>query len=188
MGVQVDMSEYGTRLTIYAPDDESGAAMLNVIRATAPAAGAQSHLGDGVKTEPVKIGVADLHPDVVAAARSLFESGHFYQAEFEAFKSLEHRVRRITGLTQSGVSLMGAAFRANSPMIDTSTDPGQPGSDQREGYLALFRGAMLAIRNPKAHLPSRTLDPQDTLEYLALASLLHRRLDEAASRVDPRGL
>lgn len=179
VGVHVDMSSYGTHLTIYAPDDESGAAMLNMIRATAPGSSAEPDSGDPGKTAPAQIGVADLHPDVVAATLSLFKSGHYYEAEFEAFKSLEHRVRQITGLAQSGVSLMGAAFGTSSPLIDTATDPGQPGSDQREGYLALFRGAMLAIRNPKAHLPSRTLDPQETLEYLALASLLHRRLDGA---------
>lgn len=179
VGVRVDMSAYGTHVTIYAPDDESGAAMLNMIRATAPGSSAQPNPGDPGKTAPAQIGVADLHPDVVAAALSLFESGHYYEAEFEAFKSLEHRVRQVAGLTQAGVSLMGAAFGTSNPLIDTATDPGQPGSDQREGYLALFRGAMLAIRNPKAHLPSRTLDPQETLEYLALASLLHRRLDGA---------
>lgn len=178
-GVQVDMSAYGTRITIYAPDDESGATMLNLIRATAPVARAQFSSIDKVKAKPVQIGVADLHPEVVIAALSLFESGHYYEAEFEAFKSIEHRVRQITGLTQSGVTLMGSAFGTNNPLINTATDPGQPGSDQREGYLALYRGAMLAIRNPKAHLPSRTLDPRGTLEYLALASLLHRRLDGA---------
>lgn len=179
VGVQVVMSAYGTRITIYAPDDESGAAMLNLIRATAPVAGTRSSSVDRVNATPVQIGVADLHPEVVSAALSLFESGHYYEAEFEAFKSIEHRVRQMTGLVQSGVSLMGAAFGTNNPLIDTATDPGPPGSDQREGYLALYRGVMLAIRNPKAHLPSRTLDPRDALEYLALASLLHRRLDGA---------
>lgn len=101
VGVQVEMSVYGTQIAIYAPDDESGAAMLNLIRATAPVARAQSSSVDQVKAKPVQIGVADLHSEVVIAALSLFESGHYYAAEFEAFKFIEHRVRQITGLTQS---------------------------------------------------------------------------------------
>lgn len=36
---------------------------------------------------------------------------------------------------------------------------------------------MRGIRNPGAHELAAEQDPQEVLEYLALASLLHRRLD-----------
>jgi hypothetical protein len=54
--------------------------------------------------------------------------------------------------------------------------------DEREGFHAIFRGAMLGIRNPGAHELFLTGDPQQALEYLAFASLLHRRIDVAVAR------
>jgi hypothetical protein len=43
---------------------------------------------------------------------------------------------------------------------------------------------MIGIRNPKAHEVSRGDDPHEALETIALASLLHRRLDVAEGRLD----
>jgi uncharacterized protein (TIGR02391 family) len=56
---------------------------------------------------------------------------------------------------------------------------GQSGKDEQEGFGALFRGSMLGVRNPRAHDLFRTQDPQQALEYLGFASLLHRQLDSA---------
>ena len=38
---------------------------------------------------------------------------------------------------------------------------------------------MLGLRNPGAHELFKPADAHETLEYLALASLLHRRIDGA---------
>ena len=62
-------------------------------------------------------------------------------------------------------------------------EAGRNGQDEREGFLALFRGAMLGIRNPKAHELFTLEDPQRALEYLGFASLLHRRLDTAEHKL-----
>ncbi|WP_374208665.1 TIGR02391 family protein [Pseudarthrobacter cellobiosi] len=99
----------------------------------------------------------------------------------EAFKSLEVRVRKLSGLDQSGASLMTTAFAAKSPILDVATEDGRSAQDEREGFMALFRGAMIGIRNPKAHELFREEDPQQALEYLAFASLLHRRIDLSGS-------
>lgn len=72
---------------------------------------------------------------------------------------------------------MAAVFKAKSPILDVATEDGRSGQDEREGFMALFRGAMIGIRNPKAHELFREEDPQQALEYLAFASLLHRRID-----------
>lgn len=57
--------------------------------------------------------------------------------------------------------------------------PAKAVKDEREGFQALFRGAMIGIRNPKAHEVFKAEDPQTALEYLGFASLLHRRIDHA---------
>ncbi|WP_427008261.1 TIGR02391 family protein [Pseudarthrobacter sp. H2] len=119
----------------------------------------------------------NLHSDVQKAAGDLFADGHMASAVSEAFKSLEVRVRLLSGLDQSGSTLMSTAFSSKSPILDVATEDGRSGQDEREGFMALFRGAMIGIRNPKAHELFREEDPQQALEYLAFASLLHRRID-----------
>lgn len=123
----------------------------------------------------------NLHPEVQTAAGDLYADGHHQAAISEAFKSLEVRVRNLTGIQKSGTSLMGDAFafKSGTPPLDVATETGQSGNDEREGFAALFRGSMLGIRNPGAHELFKPTDAHETLEYLALASLLHRRIDGA---------
>lgn len=178
-GVRVNASHAGTHITVYAVNDEAAAALLNAVRAAMPAEPVRAMAPNHQENIGIQLCVPDLHPLVASVAATLFDSRHYFEAQFEAFKSLESRVREMTRSDKSGVDLMGHAFRASNPLIDTATESGRSGTAQREGYLALFRGAMLAVRDPGAHMQARDLDPRDTLEYLAFASLLHRRLDAA---------
>lgn len=127
-----------------------------------------------------------LHPEVATAARSLFESGHFAQAIFEALKALEGRVQAQSGLAEFGVDLMRRVFRAKEPLIDVGVESGSSGDAEREGFGHIFAGVSQGIRNPKAHGLIRQDDPVRAMEYLALVGLLFRRLDDAlTSNADP---
>lgn len=121
----------------------------------------------------------NLHREVQAAAGELFADGHYEAAVQEAFKSIDVRVRSMTGIDKSGVPLMLDAFRAASPRIDVSRHSGKSGEDEKQGFEAIFRGVMLGMRNPGAHELFKDGDPQQALEYLGFASLLHRRIDDA---------
>jgi uncharacterized protein (TIGR02391 family) len=121
----------------------------------------------------------NLHQRVQEAAGDLFADGHFASAISEAFKSIEVRVKQATGIDQSGAKLMAEAFQPLNPKLNVATETGQSGKDEREGFQALFRGAIIGIRNPKAHELFKAEDPQTALEYLGFASLLHRRIDHA---------
>lgn len=133
-----------------------------------------------VRTSPVRRLTVELfHGEVIRTAGDLFADGQYQAAVSEAFKSLELRVRKLLSSRQSGVKLMQEAFGSDTPKLDLSTHQGQSGKDEREGFLALFRGAALGIRNPLAHETLTDTDPQHAMEYLALASLLHRRIDSA---------
>ncbi len=124
----------------------------------------------------------NLHANVKIAAGSFFADGHYEAAVHEAFKSIEVRVQTMTGIDKSGVALMSEAFRAAEPVVDVSEHNGKSGQDERQGFEAIFRGVMLGIRNPGAHELFREGDPQQALEYLGFASLLHRRLDQHETR------
>ena len=121
----------------------------------------------------------NLHPEVQSAAGDLFADGHYEAAVQEAIKSLDVRVRAITGIDRSGVALMLEAFRAASPKINVSRHSGKSGEDEKQGFEAIFRGVILGMRNPGAHELFAEGDPQQALEYLGFVSLLHRRINSA---------
>lgn len=126
-----------------------------------------------------RLSVENLHTEVIHSSSDLFADGHYEAAVSEAFKSIEVRIRTITGSTQSGVKLMGEAFGGSEPKVSVANATGQSGKDEQEGFGALFRGSMLGVRNPRAHDLFQLQDPQQALEYLGFASLLHRQLDSA---------
>lgn len=134
-----------------------------------------------VQSRPQRLSIemSGLHPEVVDSAGLLFSDGHFSQAVFEALKALETRVREQSGLDLSGRDLMAQAMAGDPPLINMSIEAGRSGRDEQEGFRFVFMGAMQGIRNPKGHLLVKQDDPQRALEYLALVSILFRRLDDA---------
>jgi uncharacterized protein (TIGR02391 family) len=129
-----------------------------------------------------RIGIQALHPNVIAAASDLFTDGHYSQSIFEALKALERRVREQSNLDLSGRELMTRAFAGDPPPIDLAVEQGQSGRDEQEGFRFIFMGVTQGIRNPKGHELVAQDDPQRALEYLALISVLFRRLDDARDR------
>ncbi len=128
-----------------------------------------------------RLALENLHPEIVDASGDLFADGHYAPAILEAFKRVELRVRSQSGMAGSGQELMSRAFSGDPPAIDVRVEAGQSGEDEQEGFRFLFMGAVRGIRNPKAHEAISQIDPQRTLEYLGLASILMRRLDDAAN-------
>lgn len=135
------------------------------------------------RVPPVRrLSIENLHAEVISSSSELFADGHYEAAVSEAFKAIEVRVRTMTGSAQSGVKLMGEAFGGADPRVSVASSAGQSGKDEQEGFAALFRGAMLGVRNPRAHDLFKPRDPQQALEFLGFASLLHRQLDGAVAK------
>jgi uncharacterized protein (TIGR02391 family) len=124
----------------------------------------------------------DLHPDLPAVVRSLFDNGHYAQATLEAFKFLDEEVQRISSSSEYGTGLMMRVFGGNSPTLKLNTGLSMSDQNEQEGYKFLFAGAMQGIRNPRGHRSGIVDDPDICLDHLSLASMLLRRLDEAQLR------
>jgi len=124
----------------------------------------------------------NVHGDLPADVRRLFDNGHFAQATFEAFKFVDEEVQRISGDADFGKSLMMRVFGGNTPVV--ALNPGMTTSEknEQEGYQFIFAGAMVGIRNPRGHKSGMVDDPDVCLDHLALASMLLRRLDDAGLR------
>ena len=120
-----------------------------------------------------------LHQSVATASRRLFLDGHYAQAIFEAFKTVNNFVKQRTGLNLDGQQLMATAFDERHPSLVINGGRSQSDNDERLGFKFLYMGAMTGIRNPKAHENTNQDDPTRTLKYLALASLLVEVAEQA---------
>lgn len=128
-----------------------------------------------------------LHP-TMSVALALAKDGRMSEAVLEALRSVEERVRSLSARDDFGHTLMESVFGARPPQLDITTTTGLPAEDEREGFRLLFIGAMLGLRDPRLRDPHSsggavpaTVD--ETFEYLAVASMLMRRLDCAQSRL-----
>jgi uncharacterized protein (TIGR02391 family) len=120
----------------------------------------------------------EFHPEVIRASKSLFETQHYAQAIFEAFKAVNNFVKQKTGLSLDGKDLMAKVFKEEGPIIKLNELKTRSEQDEQEGFRFLFMGAMVGIRNPKAHDNITQPDPHRALEYLGFASLLMKRIEE----------
>jgi uncharacterized protein (TIGR02391 family) len=125
-----------------------------------------------------RLSIEHLHHEVISAASGLFTAGHYASAVHAAFESIDARLRQLAGIDQSGAPLTADA-PSGKPKLAFPTPTRRIDLDDQKGFLSLFRGYRLADRDPKTHPPTNPADPQHALEYLGLASLLHRQLDIA---------
>lgn len=121
-----------------------------------------------------------LHP-AMSVPLALAEDGRMSEAVYEALGLVEERVRVLTASERSGQLLMESVFGTNPPRLNFTTTSGQEAEDEREGFRHLFIGAVLGLRRlPDQGGAAAALD--ETWEYLAVASMLMRRLDRAEGR------
>ena len=149
------------------------------VAATAPVRDAAAQPDRKTRT---RLTLEGMHEEVLASASGLYADGHYSQAIFEALKALEVRVREQSRIDESGRDLMTKAFNGDPLPVDLRHAGGRSGDDEQEGFRFLFMGAIQGIRNPKGHDLVTQDDPERALEYLGLASLLFRRLDDARER------
>lgn len=127
-------------------------------------------------TQQGSVALASLHPVVAEIAGALFNDRYYAQAAFEAFKALEVRLRKLSGLDLSGRDLATQALSGDPPRVVVSRHDGRTGADEQDGLRFIFMGVMQGLRNPGGH-ELDALDRQEALEELAVASLLMRWLD-----------
>jgi len=124
-----------------------------------------------------------LHPEIKKVSGSLFKTGHYSPSIFEAFKLVNIYVRKKSGLKdKDGTDLMHSAFNENNPILMLNPLKSLYDKDEQQGFRFIFVGSMQGIRNPKAHEIKELKDPQKALEYLSLASLLLKIVDDCKKK------
>jgi len=105
---------------------------------------------DGSAPSPKEITrVLNLHPRIADVTADLFEDGYHWEAVFAASKALVNFVKERSGQHQlDGTGLVRTVFSRNNPILAFNDLQDQTDTDEQEGMMHLFEGAVLGIRNP----------------------------------------
>jgi len=127
----------------------------------------------------------DVHLDVLRFCRAELLQRNYFHAVLEASKSVADKLRGLARTTGDGSPLVDATCSlASGPRIAFNSLATEWERSEQTGVATLMKGLFSTFRNPAAHAP-RVLwatSRQDALDMLTLASMLHRRLDEATVR------
>lgn len=123
-----------------------------------------------------------IHPDIVKVVQRKFVFNMYSEAVRSALVEIEDKIRKIvktkTGNELSGDTLMRTALSPNNPIITLDNIDTQEGKDIQKGYMDIYAGSMVGIRNPKSHR-NFEIDKVKAIHFIFLASLLMKKLDEA---------
>ena len=119
---------------------------------------------------------------LIQCTRALFADGHYSVAVEKAFVYVEYLVKQRSGLSgKYGSNLMQTVFSVHNPLISLNAGATDSDRDEQLGYMDVFAGAMTGIRNPRAHSSNWVDEPKETLELLAFANHLVRKVLMGAS-------
>lgn len=122
-----------------------------------------------------------LHPSVIPLAKPRFEAGHYADAVEAVLKEVNSVVKNLhktaTSEELDGAPLMRKAFSPNRPSIKLADLTTETGRNIQQGHMDLFAGAMIGIRNPKAH-GNIVITTERAIHHFSLASLLFYKIDE----------
>lgn len=128
----------------------------------------------------------DLHPHIKRVALKQLHDGNYKEAIQNAFVEVVDQVKIKTGHPKStngrdmdGDDLMNRIFGCDNqnPIIKFNSLQTSLDKAEQRGFMNLFKG-IVGIRDRKAHMNFIQNDATKTIEYLCLASLLLRLLDE----------
>jgi uncharacterized protein (TIGR02391 family) len=154
---------------------------LHRARAAAALSEAQRR-ADDIRAELSRRGV---HPDVLAFCRAELMQQNYFHAVLEAAKSVADKLRTLTGVSGDGSPLVDATCSLSSgPPRDVQQPGHRLGAIRANRYCDFAQGFVQHFpesSSPRAEGPMDSVR-RDALDMLTLASMLHRRLDDATVR------
>jgi uncharacterized protein (TIGR02391 family) len=123
-----------------------------------------------------------LHPYIAQGCAKLFIDGHYAQAVEESAKAVFQYLRKATALTLDGSALATQAFSVKNPLLAFSDLSDETKKNEQVGFMEMLSAFAKGVRNPLAHTHGKLEEAQKAFEYLALASLFCRRIDDASPK------
>ena len=126
----------------------------------------------------------NIHADVFRFCKAELLVDDYFHAVFEAAKSVADKIRDKSGCVEDGGTLIENALGykgGQTPLLVFNRWQTETEKNEHLGLMNLMKGMFGLFRNTVAHAPriKWVIKEQDAFDMLTLASLLHRRLDEA---------
>ena len=114
------------------------------------------------------------------ACRSLFGGGYYALAVQRACTYIDNTVRQKSGYAdKDGADLMRAVFSPKNPILRLNKLETRSDRNEQQGYMEIFAGMMMGIRNPRVHECDLEDSPVEALERLVMVNHLMRILNKA---------
>jgi uncharacterized protein (TIGR02391 family) len=123
-----------------------------------------------------------LHPFIAKGCAQLYEDAHYAQAVEEAVKAVFQYIRDATGLTTDGAALVQTVFSVKNPVLAFSDLQDDTKRNEQVGFMEMLSAFLKGVRHPLAHTHGRQEEAQKAFEYLVMASLFCRRVDDASPK------
>lgn len=137
----------------------------------------------GITTDQIISAYLDhLHPFISKGCAQLYRDGHYAQAVGEASRAVFQYLRDVTGLAEDGASLAQSAFSIKNPILAFSDLSDQTKKDEQVGFMEMLAAFAKGVRNPLAHTHGKIEEAQKSFEYLVMASIFCRRIDDATPK------
>jgi uncharacterized protein (TIGR02391 family) len=131
-----------------------------------------------------------LHPEIKKYCVQLFLDGHYSQSIEAAVKTVNGYIKKKVGSSLvhihklDGDGLYTEVFSSSKPILSfsglSSIDKNEHPTlyNEQQGFMTLLQGFSRGVRNVLAHNIVEDENPQKAFEYLVMASLFCRRIDD----------
>jgi uncharacterized protein (TIGR02391 family) len=126
--------------------------------------------------------LSHLHPYIASGCTKLFVDAHYAQAVEESAKAVFQYQRDASGSTLDGATLAQHSFSLKSPILAFSDLADETKRNEQLGFMEMLAAFAKGVRNPLAHTHGKLEEAQKAFEYLCLASLFCRRIDDASPK------
>jgi len=151
---------------------------VGVVRAATTLAESQQR-ADSLHAELTR---REVHEDVLQFCRSELLEQNYFHAVLEASKSVAEKLRSRTGVQGDGAALVDAVCSISSgPLLAFNDLSNEWETSEQKGLAMLLKGLFGTFRNPAAHAPKVlwATSRAEALDMMTLASMMHRRIDDA---------
>ncbi|MDR6493515.1 TIGR02391 family protein [Paraburkholderia sp. 22099] len=120
-----------------------------------------------------------LHPIIANRAWDFYVTNHFRQAVETSVTAVFDYIRARTQSQLDGQALVTEVFKLEGAKLILSTLDTESGRSEQKGFINIFTGAYVGVRNPLAHSTINGFTQKEAAEHMVLASLLAGKVDKA---------
>jgi uncharacterized protein (TIGR02391 family) len=127
-----------------------------------------------------------LHPRVRELAEERFEMGFYSDSILNCLREINSKLKRHSiengREERDGADLITNIFSVRNPLIVFADLQTENGRNIQLGYMKIFEGMMIGVRNPKSH-ENMYPDQNKTIHFLFMVSFMITKLQEVGIEI-----